>query len=126
LQYGTYSQDDTFFFGNSQPYETKLENGHVHKATPSVYGMVGLIYKPTPKIDVAVYGNYIGKRTYATKYSTEELDDRFTVSMKLGYKPAEGIEVFLNGHNMFNNEQREFPYGDKIGGIYSVGVSFGF
>ena len=126
LQYGTYSQDGTFFFGNSQPYEAKLENGHVHKATPSVYGMVGLIYKPTPKIDIAVYGNYIGKRTYATKYSTEELDDRFTVSMKLGYKPAEGIEVFLNGHNMFNNEQREFPYGDKIGGIYSVGVSFGF
>ena len=88
--------------------------------------MVGLIYKPTPKIDIAAYGNYIGKRTYATKYSTEKLDDRFTVSMKFGYKPADGIEVYLNAHNMFNNKEQEFPYGDKIGGIYSVGVSFGF
>ena len=126
LNYGTYSQDGTFYFGNSQPYEAKLENGHVHKATPSFYGMIGLIYKPTPKVDITAYGNYIGKRTYATKYSTEKLDDRFTVSLKLGYKPADGIEVYLNGHNLFNNEQREFPYGDKIGGIYSVGVSFGF
>ena len=126
LKYGVYNDNGTFVFGNSQPYEQPTKNGVKHKATPSVYGMVGLIYKPTPKIDVAIYGNYIGKRTYATKYSTEKLDDRFTVSMKLGYKPADGIEVYLNGHNMFNNEQREFPYGDKIGGIYSVGVSFGF
>ena len=126
LNYGVYNDEGTFFFGNSNPYVTETKNGVKHKATPSVYGMLGLIYKPTSKIDVAVYGNYIGKRTYATKYSTEELDDRFTVSMKLGYKPADGIEVYLNGHNMFNTEQREFPYGDKMGGIYSVGVSFGF
>ncbi|MBO7143879.1 MAG: TonB-dependent receptor [Salinivirgaceae bacterium] len=126
IRYGVFNDNSIFTFGNSQPYETQLENGHVHKATPSVYGMIGLIYKPTPKIDITAYGNYIGKRTYATKYSTEKLDDRFTVSLKLGYKPADGIEVYLNGHNLFNTEQREFPYGDKIGGIYSVGVSFGF
>ncbi len=126
LEYGTYSQNGLFYFGNSKPYEDKLENGHVHKATPSFYGMLGLIYKPTPKFDITAYGNYIGKRTYATKYSTEKLDDRFTVSLKMGYKPADGIEVYLNAHNLLNTEQREFPYGDKIGGIYSVGVSFGF
>ena len=126
LKYGVYNDNGTFFFGNSDPYVTETKNGVKHKATPSVYGMIGLIYKPTPKVDITAYGNYIGKRTYATKYSTEELDARFTASLKLGYKPAEGIEVYLNGHNLFNTEQREFPYGDKIGGIYSVGVSFGF
>ena len=126
LEYGMYSENGIFHFGDSKPYEIPTENGVKHKATPSVYGMVGLIYKPTPKIDIAAYGNYIGKRTYATKYSTEKLDDRFTVSMKFGYKPADGIEVYLNAHNMFNNKEQEFPYGDKIGGIYSVGVSFGF
>ena len=129
-KYGVYANDGTFYFGNSNPFEAEKKNGVKHKATPSVYGMIGLIYKPTPKIDITAYGNYIGKRTYATKYSigdkAEKLDDRFTVSLKLGYKPADGIEVYLNGHNLFNNEQREFPYGDKIGGIYSVGVSFGF
>jgi len=130
LEYGMYSENGTFHFGNSKPYELATENGHKHKATPSVYGMVGLIYKPTPKIDIAAYGNYLGKRTYETKYNmgdnAVELKDRFTVSLKAAYKPADGIEVYLNAHNLFNNEQREFAYGDKIGGIYSVGVSFGF
>ena len=130
ISYGVYNNDGIFYFGNSKPYEQKTSNGHKHKATPSVYGMVGLIYKPTPKIDIAAYGNYLGKRTYETKYNmgdtAVELKDRFTVSLKAGYKPVEGMEVYLNAHNLFNNEQREFPYADKIGGIYSVGVSFGF
>ncbi|MBR6083144.1 MAG: TonB-dependent receptor [Salinivirgaceae bacterium] len=130
LKYGVYNNDGIFYFGNSKPYEQKTSNGHKHKATPSVYGMVGLIYKPTPKIDIAAYGNYLGKRTYETKYNmgdnAVELKDRFTLSLKAGYKPVEGVEVYLNAHNLFNSEQQEFPYGDKIGGIYSVGVSFGF
>jgi hypothetical protein len=126
LKYGVYNNDGTFYFGNSKTYEKELEDGHKHKATPSVYGMLGLIYKPTPKIDITAYGNYIGKRTYKTAYGTEELDDHFTVNLKFGYKPADGIEVYLYGHNLLNTQERELPYGDKIGGIYSVGVSFGF
>ncbi len=130
LVYGMYSENGIFYFGNSKPYELATENGHKHKATPTVYGMVGLIYKPTPKFDIAAYGNYLGKRTYETKYNmgdkAVELKDRFTLSLKMGYKPADGIEVYLNAHNLLNSKQREFPYGDKIGGIYSVGVSFGF
>ncbi len=130
IRYGVYNDNGTFTFGNSNPYELPTVDGHKHKATPSFYGMIGLIYKPTPKIDVTAYGNYLGKRTYATKYNmgdnAVELKDRFTLSMKIAYKPVPGMEVFLNGHNMLNNEQREFPYGDKIGGIYSVGINFGF
>ena len=126
LKYGVYNNDGIFYLGNSKVYEKETENGVEHKATPSFYGMFGLIYKPTPKIDIAAYANYLGKRTYKTKYSTEELDDHFTVNLKFGYKPADGIEVYLSGKNLFNNEVREFPYGDKIGGIYSIGVSFGF
>ena len=130
LKYGVYNDNGTFYLGNSKEYVRPTENGHKHKATPSVYGMVGLIYKPTPKFDIAAYGNYLGKRTYGTKYNSGEnaveLKDRFTVSLKAGYKPVEGMEVFLNAHNLFNTEQREFPYGDKIGAIYSIGINFGF
>ena len=126
LKYGVYNNDGTFYFGNSKPYTLPTVNGHKHKATPDVYGMIGLIYKPTAKIDITAYGNYIGKRTYLTKYGSEKLKDRFTLSMKLGYKPTDGMEVFFNGHNILNTKQQEFPYGDKIGGIYSVGINFAF
>ena len=69
IRYGVYNDNGTFTFGNSNPYELPTVDGHKHKATPSFYGMIGLIYKPTPKIDVTAYGNYLGKRTYATKYN---------------------------------------------------------
>ena len=126
LRYGVYNDNGTFYFGDSKPYTLPTKDGHTHKATPSVYGMIGLIYKPTPKIDITAYGNYIGERTYLTKYGSEKLKDRFTLSMKVGYKPVDGMEVFLTGHNLLNTKQQEFPYGDKIGGIYSVGLNFAF
>jgi len=126
LEYGVRSENGIVNLGNAGSPKPETENGHVHKATPSVYGMVGLIYKPTPKIDITAFGNYIGKRTYQTKYGAEELSDRFIVNLKAGYKPAEGVEIFVNAHNLFNSKQREFPYADEIGGVYSVGLNFAF
>lgn len=108
--------------------EPELTNGHAHKATPSFYGMLGLVYKPLPQLNVSAFANYIGKRTYCTKYNTkgDELDPRFTVNLKVGYKPTNQVEVFFNAHNLFNNKAREFVYCDENGGIYSVGVNFDF
>ena len=68
----------------------------------------------------------MAKREYTTKYGTVELDDRFTVNLKLGYKPTDDFEVFFNAHNLFNTKDREFAYGDEIGGLYTVGINFGF
>ncbi len=126
LKYGVRNNDGIFTLGGSDklPYTTK--NGYKHKATPSVYGMVGFIYKPFKKLDISAFGNYIGKRTYKTKYGVQDLKQKFTVNMKVGYKPADGFELFFNAHNLFNTKDREFVYSDEIGGIYSVGINFGF
>lgn len=127
-------QDAGTFKGNVYQYgvtkvtdhTADLEDGHEHKATPSFYGMLGLIYKPIQKLEVSAFANVIGKRTYATTYGSDELGTRFTVNMKVGYKPIEKLELFFNAHNLFNNQKREFSYTDRIGGIYTFGVNFGF
>lgn len=106
--------------------ERQLRDGHVHKATPSFYGMLGLIYKPLQQLEVSAFANFIGKRTFLMKYGSTELDNRCTVNMKVGYKPISSFEVFFNAHNLFNTEKREFAYCDKIGGVYTVGINFGF
>ena len=100
-------------------------NGKTHKATPSFYGMLGLIFKPVPQLEVSAFCNYIGKRTYATSYCSDDLAQRCTVNMKVGYKPAPNFELFVNAHNLLNNRKREFTQCDEIPGIYTVGVSFG-
>ena len=115
-----------FTMGDARALPVELEDGHEHKATPSVYGMVGLIAKPVKSLNIAAYGNFIGKRTYQTMYGAAELDPRFTVNLRAGYKPTDSIELFVNGNNLFNSKKQEFVYSDEIGGIYTIGVNFGF
>jgi len=104
----------------------QLSDGHKHKATPAIYGMVGLIAKPLKCLDLSAYANFMGKREYLTTYGSQELSPRCSVNMKAGYKPADNFEVFVNANNLFNNKKQEFVYGDEIGGIYSFGVNFKF
>lgn len=120
----------TYDFGNTaishDDSSTPKENGVKHEATPTFYGMVGLIYKPITKLEISAFANYIGKRTYKLMYGSTTLNDRCTVNMKVGYKPIQNVEVFVNAHNLFNTKQREFTCSDEIGGIYTAGVTFNF
>lgn len=116
---------DEYYLGTSvaEPYTT--QDNYRHKAAPSVYGMVGVIYKPTDKWNVSAFANVIGKREYTTLFGTQKIDPRCTVNLKVGYKPTNKCEVFFCAHNLFNSNRQEFIYTDKIGGIYTVGVNFG-
>lgn len=109
-------------------FGTELQDGVENKATPNFYGMLGLIYKPIQQLNVAAFANYIGKRSYATKYNSEgeDLSQRLTVNLKVGYSPVDNVEVFFNAHNLLNNKKREFVYCDQINGLYTVGVNFNF
>ena len=120
------TKNSEFYFGGSSSLPYELSNDHKHKATPTVYGMLGLIWRPIDQLNISAFGNYMAKREYTTRYGTVELDDRFTVNLKLGYKPTDDFEVFFNAHNLFNTKDREFAYGDEIGGLYTVGINFGF
>ena len=120
------NKNNEFYFGGSSEMPYTLENDHKHKATPTVYGMFGLIWRPIDQLNISAFGNYMAKREYTTRYGTVTLDDRFTVNLKLGYKPTDDFEVFFNAHNLFNTKDREFAYGDEIGGLYTVGINFGF
>ncbi len=116
---------DEYYLGTSvaEPYTT--QDNYRHKAAPAVYGMLGLIYKPTEQWSLSAFANLLGKREYTTLFGTQKIDPRCTVNLKVGYKPVSSCEVFFNAHNLFNTNKQEFIYTDKIGGIYTVGVNFG-
>lgn len=123
VRYDRATQEYHLATSTAENYTT--QDGYRHKVTPSVYGMLGLIYKPAEKWNVSAFANLLGKREYTTIFGTEKIDPRCTVNLKVGYKPVDQCEVFFNAHNLFNTNKREFIYTDKIGGIYTVGVSFG-
>lgn len=119
-------ESDEYFFGSQSADKAPLENGHKHKATPSIFGTIGLIFKPVKEIEISSFVNFTGKREYATMYGTKTIDNNWNLNFKFGYKPVQGFEIFVNAHNLTNPKKQEFPYADKIGGLYTVGVNFGF
>lgn len=120
------SKNKTYYFGSSAVAPYELEDGHKHKDTPNIYGMVGLMYKPTAKLNVSTFANFIGKRDL----TSDALDKpatmcpRFTMNLKVGYEPVKGCEVFFNAHNLFNNHKKELANADIIGGLYTFGINF--
>lgn len=162
--------------GETAEGEPELINKHKHEATPSVYGMVGFIYKPIPKLTISTYANYMHHRTYNTTYSNvleqtakgvlywtdwdmtaeeaieygyttneevqiltamsdqlntiakkvSKLHSKLSLNLKVGYKPADNLEFFVNAQNLFNDNTQEAIFSDKIGGLYTVGVNFEF
>lgn len=118
--------DDAIGVSSNVYDNPETKDGFENKATPNIYGSLSLIYKPTSKINMSSMVNFIGKRTYATKYSTEVMNPRFTIDLKVGYKATDKVEVFANARNLLNNKKREFPYMDPIGGLYTAGVLFDF
>ncbi len=115
-----------YYLGSSVAEDFETSDGHKHKATPAAYGMIGLIYKPLNQLTVSAFGNFIGKRQYTTLFGTRDLDPVFSLNMKVGYKPADILELFFNAHNLLNTKNQEFIYTDKICGIYTVGINFNF
>lgn len=115
--------DREYTFSRSETAEPERRDGHVHKSTPAFYGMAGVVVKPTRRIDIAAYANFVGRRTYATAYGTERLADRLTINAKVDYRPTDAISFFVAADNILAQERREFVYSDKIGCSVTAGIS---
>ncbi len=129
--FGVSNDMSAICLGSSSDRPTwKVEDGFKSKAMPSFYGSLGFIYKPIEQLSVAASANFMSKRTYDIKGGvstvSEPINSRVTMNLKLGYQPVQGFEVYFNARNLFDNSKNEYVYGDKIGGLYSVGASFAF
>lgn len=124
------SGDMKFSIGDARYTQAKLEDGHKHKYTPAIYGSISAIYKPVKQLTIAPSAYFWTSQKALTMYNAsrtaETIDGKIVMNLKVGYRPADGFEVFVNGNNIFNNKSREFIYGDKVGIRYSTGVIFEF
>ena len=124
IQYN--SETDEYYFGSSVAEDPETKDGYKHKASPSFYGNIGLIYKPIEQLSVSTFGYFMSKRTICTIFGTQDVKPVYTMNLKIGYKPIANCEFFFEAHNLLNSNKREFAYTDKIKGTYSFGVNFGF
>lgn len=123
LVYGMRNNGREITLGNTYSELNNQRNGHEHRATPRLYGMIGVVVKPTTRWNISAYANYVGKREYGTAYTQTRFAPRVTVNAKVGWKPFDACEFFVNANNLLNDESREFVYSDKVGGTYTVGLN---
>jgi iron complex outermembrane receptor protein len=97
-----------------------------HKWTPSIYGMLGVTYKPSKLFDIYADSYMYGKQEFVGQYSTENIDSKVLVNLKLTWHANTKVDLFFNGRNILNDKSREFAYMDEIGALYLAGLNFKF
>lgn len=105
---------------------TDLQDDVEHKSTPSLFGMVNLIYKPVEKVEFSSYAYYLSEQTFVNQYANETIDPKFILNAQATYKFNKNASVFLNARNLLNDNSNEFAFMDNIGGIYLVGLRFSY
>lgn len=105
---------------------TDLTDNVEHENTPTFWGMVGLIYKPTTKLTFSSYGYYYSEQTMKNINETINVSQKFILNFQAGYKPTKKTELYLNARNLLNDKSEEFAFMDEIGGIYMLGLRFEF
>lgn len=114
------------FSMKSSAYPTTLQNDVTYDYTPTIYGNLGIDYRPCTKLQFYADASYIDKQTFANQYGTVELDAKMLVNLKATYKCNDHVSVFANGRNILNNTDREFGYMDQIGAMYLGGLNVKF
>ena len=104
-----------------------------HTRTPSFFGGATANWRPIDKLSVFAHLYYMGEQTYRhdmasvnEEIGSTTIDPRTIFNLKIGYEVINGVNLFVNGRNIFNSEQDEFGFTDQIGGLYLAGINFNF
>lgn len=97
-----------------------------HEATPSFWGSLGVIYRPTKKLELSSYGYYYGDQTFVNQYDNVDIDAKFIWNAQVSYKLIDNVSLFVNAKNILNDKSNEFAFMDEIGSLYLGGVRFNF
>lgn len=112
-----------------------LENT-TNKATPSFYGGFAVDFSPNAKLNIytsayyfssnEIYTNSKDKSDNKNAQEYYQIDPKFLLNLKVGYKVWRNCSVFVNARNALNTSQREFAYMEAIKGTYLIGTNINF
>ena len=109
-----------------QPAQDSYENDFDHEATPSVWGSIGLDYRPTEKLNIFSSCYYYGEQTFLNQYDSYNIDAKFLLNVKATYKACPHADLFINCRNLLNSKSTEFAFMDETQSLILLGLSFKF
>jgi len=97
-----------------------------HLWTPTFYGGMVIDYKFfKQRVNININSYYYTEQTLLSKYGEGKIDPKFIVNSKISYKFFKESYLYLNCRNIIG-EKKEYPFMDKIGTNYLIGLHFDF
>lgn len=96
----------------------------IHKSTPSFTGGFTIKYRGDSKFSANTDVYFISNQNVFTYDGMKTVRAKAIVNLKLGYKFWKQHQVFINGRNLFNNNDYEFIFADQVGSEFLIGLSF--
>ncbi len=130
---GSSTPPKSYYSSDMQPDESTYVDMD-NEAIPAFWGNINLTYKPIEKLSISTEGYYYDKYYMYTQYAnsssrpanceyTGHIEGKFLLNAKVSYALTDGINVYINGRNILNNEKQEFMFMDKIGALYLAGFN---
>lgn len=96
----------------------------IHKSTPSFTGGFTIKYRGDSKFSANTDVYFISNQNVFTYDGMKTVRAKAIVNLKVGYKFWKQHQVFINGRNLFYNNDYEFIFADQVGSEFLIGLSF--
>ncbi len=123
-------------YNSANSMDTMVLKDEKHTATPTFYGGADINYSPVKKININTSFYYYSAQTFMHEkneflptddtYKLYQIKPKVTVDLKISYKFWKENSVFFNARNLFNSDNNEFAFMDKVKGLYLLGLSMNF
>lgn len=104
----------------------------VHKSTPTFYGGAMINYTPLDRLNIFANVYFYGEQTFLFDNTVSEKVEQFNiesnaiVDMKISYNIWKSHSIYVNARNLFNDQKKQFAFGDDGSGLYLVGLNLSF
>jgi iron complex outermembrane receptor protein len=114
-------------------YNYHVTYDSTHTGTPSVFGGAYVNYQVSKKFNLNTTVYYFGSYQYNNLYSNfsknpsdgiVNIHSKFIVNARIGYKPVERLDLFVNVRNALNQKTFESAHTDKTILMFLVGANF--
>jgi len=138
------------YTANYTTYKDSSHTSMTNKATPTFFGGLTIDYTPVKKWNINTNFYFYSQQTMLhnkiddigrysdpilsnpSAYNSSNFSDAYTVqakitvNLKVSYKFYKENSVFVNCRNLLNNDNKEFAFLDKVGGMYLIGLNLNF
>lgn len=124
LQQTTLDKVSSYYDLNDTLVIVVNNDSKIHKSTPKFTGGVNLNYKGESRFSGNTDLYFLSTQNVFTYDGMKQISAKAILNLRLAYKFYGEHQVFINARNLFQDDDYEFIFGDRVGSEFLIGLSF--